>query len=90
MNIITATAEYNQARQQAAAGNHLEAARSFLTAQRWARMCRSAKRADIFCYAHAGACFEATKVLENSTDHTVRSEAGRIRAESKFNFQKGF
>jgi hypothetical protein len=89
MNIITATEKYNQAKQQAAAGQHLEAARSFLTAQDWARKCRSAKRADLAFYAHTGASIQASKVLEISTDHSDRSEAGRIRAESMFLFQKG-
>lgn len=89
MNIITATAEFNKAKNQAAAGLHMEAARSFLTAQKWASQCRSAKRFDLFFYAHTGASVQASKALEISTDHGERSEAGRIRAESKFMFTKG-
>lgn len=89
MNINIATEKFNQAKAQAAAGNHIEAARSFLTAQTWATHCRSAKRSDLNFYAHTGASVQATKVLEISTDHAERSEAGRIRAESSFLFQKG-
>lgn len=89
MNILTATAKFNQAKQQAAAGQHLEAARSFLTAQQWAGSCRSSKRIDLAFYAHTGASVQASKVLEVSDNHAERSEAGRIRAESSFRFQKG-
>lgn len=89
MNIITATAKFDEAKTQAAAGNHIEAARSFLTAQTWAGHCRSAKRIDLAFYAHTGASVQATKVLETSTDHAQRSEAGRIRAESMFIFNRG-
>lgn len=89
MNIVIATEKFEQAKAQAAAGNHLEAARSFLTAQDWARKCHSAKRIDLTFYAHTGASVQATKVLESSTDHAQRSEAGRIRAESLFLFNRG-
>ncbi len=89
MNIITATAKFDEAKTQAASGNHIEAARSFLTAQTWAGHCRSAKRIDLAFYAHTGASIQASKVLEISADHGDRSEAGRIRAESMFLFQKG-
>ena len=89
MNITIATEKYEQAKAQAAAGNHFEAARSFLTAQDWAGKCRSAKRIDLAFYAHTGATVQATKVLETSTDHGQRSEAGRIRAESMFLFTRG-
>lgn len=89
MNIKTATEKYNQAKAQAAAGNHIAAARSFLTAQTWAGHCRSAKRVDLAFYAHTGASVQASKVLEISADHAQRSEAGRIRAESAFLFQRG-
>lgn len=88
MNIITATAKFNQAKAQAAAGNHIEAARSFLTAQQWAGRCRSARRIDLAFYAHTGAGVQATKVLDTSTDHAQRSEAGRVRAESMFLFSR--
>lgn len=89
MNITIATQMYEQAKQEAAAGQHLQAARSFLTAQGWARKCRSARRVDLAFYAHTGASVQASKVLEASDDHGARSEAGRIRAESMFLFQKG-
>lgn len=89
MNITTATEMYEKAKQQAAAGQHLQAARSFLTAQGWARQCRSVKSVDLAFYAHTGASVQASKVLEASTDHADRSEAGRIRAESLYLFQKG-
>lgn len=88
MNIITATAKYNEAKAQAAAGKHIESARSLLTAQDWAAKCRSAKRFDLAFYAHTGASVQATKVLETSTDHAERSEAGRIRTESLYLFTK--
>lgn len=88
MNIVTATDKYNQAKAQAATGHHLEAARSFLTAQNWAGKCRSAKRFDLAFYAHTGASLQATKVLETSANHADRSEAGRIRAESLYIFTK--
>ena len=86
MNIATATAKFNQAKQQAAAGQHMEAARSFLTAQEWAGKCRSPKRIDLAFYAHTGASVQASKVLETSDNHSERSEAGRIRAESLYLF----
>lgn len=89
MNITIATEMYEKAKQQAASGQHLPAARSFLTAQDWARKCRSIKRVDLAFYAHTGASVQASKVLEISADHADRSEAGRIRAESMFLFQKG-
>lgn len=88
MNISTATAKFNEAKAQAASGNHLEAARNFLTAQTWAGHCRSAKRIDLAFYAHTGAGVQASKILETSTDHAERSEAGRIRAESLYLFTK--
>lgn len=88
MNIITATAKFEEAKALAAAGKHLEAARSFLTAQTWAGQCRSAKRIDLAFYAHSAAGVQATKVLETSTDQAERSEAGRIRQESLFRFTK--
>lgn len=88
MNIITATAKYNEAKSKAASGNHIEAARSFLTAQTWATHCRSAKRIDLAFYSHTGASVQASKVLEISADHAERSEAGRIRAESLYLFTK--
>lgn len=88
MNIITATAKFEEAKTQAAAGKHIEAARSFLTAQTWAARCRSAKRIDLAFYAHTGASVQASKVLEISTDHAERSEAGRIRSESFYLFSK--
>ena len=88
MNIVTATAKYNEAKAQAAAGNHMAAARSFLTAQQWAGHCRSAKRIDLAFYAHTGASVQASKILEISTDQADRSEAGRIRAESIHLFTK--
>lgn len=88
MNIVTATEKYNEAKAQAAEGNHLAAARSFLVAQQWAGHCRSAKRIDLAFYAHTGASLQSTKVLETSTNHADRSEAGRIRAESLYLFTK--
>lgn len=89
MNIITATNTYNTAKASAAAGNHFEAAQLFLAAQRQAMICRSAQRQFIFDYAHAGSSLQAIKVLETSEDQAARSEAGRIRAESAFLFQRG-
>lgn len=88
MNIVIATAKFNEAKAQAASGNHIEAARSFLTTQDWAGKCHSAKRIDLAFYAHTGASVQASKVLETSTNHVERSEAGRIRAESLFLFTK--
>lgn len=89
MNIITARATWNKARTAAKAGDHLEAARLFFWAQREARQCRAAARREIFDYAHAGACMQAAKILETSTDHAQRSEAGRIKAESTHLYNKG-
>lgn len=86
MNIITATEMFNTAKACAAVGEHLKAARQFLIAQQWAGACRSAKRVDLVFYAHTGASLQASKVLESSTNHADRSEAGRIRTESAFLF----
>ncbi len=88
MNIRSATDMYNKAKAEAAAGNHLQAADFFLTAQKWAGQCRSAKRIDLAFYAHTGASVQATKALEISADHAERSEAGRIRAESLNRFTR--
>ena len=82
VNIITATRQYNTARQLKAAGRELDAARAYLAAQRFAVQCRSAKRDDIAFAAHTGATLSAARVLEISTDPAERSEAGRIKAKS--------
>lgn len=87
MNIITATAQYNKARELKNAGHDFEAARAYLVAQQFAVKCRSAKRDDLAFAAHAGAVIAAARVLETSTDHAERSEAGRIKAESNYIFR---
>lgn len=82
MNITTATAQFNKARELKTNGNDFEAARAFLAAQRFAMHCRSAKRQNIIDWAHAGATLSAHRVLKNSTSPAERSEAGRIISES--------
>ncbi len=87
MNITIATEQLNKANELKKSGRDFEAASAYLAAQRFAMNCRSAKRDDIAFYAHTGAVMAAASVLENSTDHVERSEAGRIKAESNFIFR---
>ena len=86
MNIIIATEQFNKARELKNSGHEFEAARAFLTAQRFAMNCRSIKRQSIIDWAHTGATLSAHRVLENSTDQRERSEAGRIISESSWLF----
>ena len=87
MNITTATAQFNKAREIKRSGNDFEAARAFLAAQRFAMRCRSAKRQDIIEWAHVGSTICAHRVLENSSSQSERSECGRIISESGYLFR---
>ena len=87
MNIMTATAQFNKARELKKSGNEFAAARAFLTAQQFAMKCRSARRQHVIDWSHTGATLSANRVLENSTDQRERSEAGRIISESGYIFR---
>lgn len=89
MDIRTATNTLKAAHTATRAGEHFQAAQLFLTAQRYAAQCRSARRDDVFFHGHIGAVMQAAAVLRTSSDVRERSEAGRIQAESYNRFHKG-
>lgn len=85
--IITIRNEFKKAKSLRAAGDILNAARLAVAVQNMASGSRSKHAYKIECDAHLMAVMALDKAA--GADHAARSELGRIRAESKYAFQRG-
>lgn len=81
-NISQAQSLLNKAREAVKGGQAIEAARLGLAAQRVALKCRAAALSDVAFNGHSIAAFWAGKVLAAEAEQALRSEAGRIKAET--------